>query len=96
MTEFRISAELVLQLEDEAAAREFAKGHYIAFLDEELLGGSPLADDASGALAEERVDVLLANPKALATGVLVGLLREGLQRAPSSVDVTHLKLESSG
>jgi hypothetical protein len=85
-----MTVRLLLEVTDEQAARHFAKGHYVEVMDEQLLSGNSVAEAPE--LPEDRLDQVLATPEAVASGVVVGVLREGLARAPF-VHVTDLQLE---
>jgi hypothetical protein len=85
-----MTVRLLLDVTDEQAARDFAKAHYVEVLDEQLLQGNSVT--AAPDLPEDRLNQVLATPEAVASGVVVGLLREGLALAPFA-QVVDLQLE---
>lgn len=85
-----MTIRLVLEVTDEQAARDFAKRHYVDVLDEQLLLGNPVSEHPD--LPEDRLNEVLVTPEAVASGVVVGVLREGLARVPFA-QVTDLQLE---
>lgn len=91
MATYRVSVEFDLTIEDEEAARAFAKANYITMMDAALLQGEPMKD--SEQLPEERVDALLDSPRAVATGVGLGFLLNGVNAGPPA-SVTRIMAAS--
>lgn len=81
MATFRIRTEFDLEIRDEDTARAIARQHWVDRIDDATLSGHNISQSVTGTPADG-IDAVLESPRAVATSVVVELLRRGAGSLP--------------